>query len=72
MIYCKSSGFNPNFTVLLSDCFLFKNRLIFPEISIEKVKNITGMNITFVTTASNDEEGYELLKSFGMPFASKK
>ena len=49
-----------------------KEQLIFPEISIEKVKNITGMNITFVTTASNDEEGYELLKSFGMPFASKK
>jgi len=49
-----------------------KEQLIFPEISIDKVKNITGMNITFVTSASNDEEGYELLKSFGMPFASKK
>lgn len=49
-----------------------KEQIIFPEISMEKVKNITGMNITFVTSASNDEEGYELLKSFGMPFASKK
>lgn len=47
-------------------------QIIFPEITIDKVKNITGMNITVVTTASNDEEGYELLKSFGMPFASKK
>ena len=47
-------------------------QIIFPEITIDKIKNITGMNITVVTTASNDEEGYELLKSFGMPFASKK
>lgn len=49
-----------------------KEQIIFPEISIEKVKNITGMNITFVTSANTDEESYELLKSFGMPFASKK
>ena len=49
-----------------------KEQIIFPEISLEKVKNISGMNITIVTSASNDEEGYELLKSFGMPFASSK
>ena len=49
-----------------------QEQLIFPEISIEKVKNISGMNISFVTTANTDEEGYELLKSFGMPFASKE
>ena len=49
-----------------------KEQIIFPEITIDKVKNITGMNITIVTTAKNDEEGYELLKAFGMPFASKK
>jgi large subunit ribosomal protein L5 len=49
-----------------------QEQLIFPEISIDKVKNISGMNISFVTTANTDEEGYELLKSFGMPFASKK
>ena len=49
-----------------------KEQIIFPEISLEKVKNISGMNITIVTSAGNDEEGYELLKSFGMPFASSK
>lgn len=49
-----------------------KEQIIFPEITLDKVKNITGMNITFVTSANTDEESYELLKSFGMPFASKK
>lgn len=49
-----------------------EEQIIFPEITIDKVKTITGMNITLVTTAKNDEEGYELLKAFGMPFASKK
>lgn len=49
-----------------------KEQIIFPEISLEKVKNITGMNITIVTSAKNDEEGYELLKAFGMPFVAKK
>ncbi len=48
-----------------------REQIIFPEISIEKVRNITGMNITFVTDAQTDEEGYELLKLFGMPFANK-
>ena len=47
-------------------------QIIFPEISLEKVKNITGMNITIVTSATNDEEGFELLKAFGMPFSSIK
>lgn len=45
-----------------------KEQIIFPEISIDKVNNITGMNITFVTSAQTDEEGYELLRAFGMPF----
>lgn len=49
-----------------------KEQIIFPEIKLEEVKNITGMNISFVTSANNDEEGLELLKSFGMPFASSK
>lgn len=49
-----------------------KEQIIFPEISIDKVNKISGMDITFVTTAKNDEESYELLKAFGMPFASKK
>lgn len=48
-----------------------KEQIIFPEISIDKINNITGMNITFVTTANTDEEGYELLKAFGMPFKNK-
>jgi large subunit ribosomal protein L5 len=49
-----------------------KEQIIFPEISIEKVNKITGMDITFVTTAETDEESFELLKAFGMPFATKK
>ncbi|MGC1242495.1 MAG: 50S ribosomal protein L5 [Chryseosolibacter sp.] len=48
-----------------------KEQIIFPEISIEKVNKISGMDITFVTTAQTDEESYELLKQFGMPFANK-
>ena len=43
----------------------------FPEISIDKVNKISGMDITFVTTAQSDEESFELLKAFGMPFANK-
>jgi large subunit ribosomal protein L5 len=48
-----------------------KEQIIFPEISIDKVQKINGMDITFVTTAPTDEESYELLKAFGMPFATK-
>ena len=43
-------------------------QIIFPEIDIDKVNKITGMDITFVTTAGTDEEAYELLKELGMPF----
>ncbi|MBS9524037.1 50S ribosomal protein L5 [Litoribacter ruber] len=46
-------------------------QIIFPEISIEKVSRITGMDITFVTTANTDEESFALLKAFGMPFINK-
>ncbi len=49
-----------------------KEQIIFPEISIDKVAKISGMDITFVTTASTDEESLELLKAFGMPFANQK
>ncbi len=49
-----------------------KEQIIFPEISIDKIKGISGMDITFVTTAENDEQSYELLKAFGMPFANAK
>jgi len=45
-----------------------KEQIIFPEIDIDKVANITGMDITFVTTAKTDEEGFALLQSFGLPF----
>jgi len=48
-----------------------KEQIIFPEISIDKVTKISGMDITFVTNAKSDEESYELLKAFGMPFANK-
>ena len=43
-------------------------QIIFPEIDIDKVNKITGMDITFVTTGRNNEEAYELLKELGMPF----
>jgi large subunit ribosomal protein L5 len=49
-----------------------KEQIIFPEISIDKVTRISGMDITFVTTAETDEEGLELLKALGMPFANQK
>lgn len=49
-----------------------KEQIIFPEISIEKVSKISGMDITIVTSAKSDEESYELLKAFGMPFANIK
>ena len=47
-------------------------QIIFPEIDIDKVTKITGMDITFVTTAANNEEAYELLKELGMPFKNAK
>jgi large subunit ribosomal protein L5 len=47
-------------------------QIIFPEIDIDKVTKITGMDITFVTTAANNEEAYELLKELGMPFKNVK
>ncbi len=48
-----------------------REQIIFPEISIDKVIKISGMNITFVTSANTDEESYELLKAFGMPFSNR-
>ncbi len=47
-------------------------QIIFPEIDIDKVNKITGMDITFVTSAKNNEEAYELLKELGMPFKNAK
>lgn len=47
-------------------------QIIFPEIDIDKVNKITGMDITFVTSANTNEEAYELLKELGMPFRNAK
>ena len=55
-----------NYTVGITE------QIIFPEINIDSVNKMTGMNITFVTTAQTDEEGYALLKLFGLPFNNAK
>jgi large subunit ribosomal protein L5 len=47
-------------------------QIIFPEINIDKINRISGMDITFVTTAQTNEEAYELLKELGMPFKNAK
>jgi large subunit ribosomal protein L5 len=47
-------------------------QIIFPEIDIDKVSKINGMDITFVTSAGSNEEAYELLKELGMPFRNNK
>ena len=49
-----------------------QEQIIFPEINIDSVERIMGMNTTFVTTAKTDEEGYALLKEFGLPFKDVK
>ncbi|MDO5525625.1 MAG: 50S ribosomal protein L5 [Prevotella sp.] len=49
-----------------------QEQIIFPEINIDSVDRIQGMNITFVTSAQTDEEGYALLKAFGLPFKNAK
>ena len=49
-----------------------QEQIIFPEINIVSIDRILGMNITFVTTAKTDEEGYALLKEFGLPFKNAK
>ena len=55
-----------NYTLGISE------QIIFPEINIDGIDRIQGMNITFVTTANTDEEGYALLKAFGLPFKNAK
>ncbi len=49
-----------------------KEQIIFPEINVDKVVKILGMDITFVTTAKTDNEAYELLMAFGLPFRKKE
>ena len=48
-----------------------KEQIIFPEIKVDEVKKITGMDITFVTSAKSDEDARSLLESFGLPFKKK-
>lgn len=55
-----------NYTLGISE------QIIFPEIDIDKITKILGMEITFVTSARNDEEGFALLKEFGLPFKNIK
>jgi len=55
-----------NYTMGISE------QIIFPEIDIDKISKIMGLEITFVTTAKTDEEGYALLKEFGVPFKNIK
>lgn len=49
-----------------------KEQIIFPEIDVDKVTRVLGMDITFVTSAKTDNEAFELLKSFGFPFKKKE
>ncbi|MBQ2554706.1 MAG: 50S ribosomal protein L5 [Prevotella sp.] len=49
-----------------------EEQIIFPEINIDSIDRIQGMNITFVTSAKTDEEGFALLKAFGLPFKNAK
>ena len=49
-----------------------QEQIIFPEINIDSISRLLGMNITFVTSAATDEEGYALLREFGLPFKTEK
>ena len=49
-----------------------EEQIIFPEINIDNITKILGMNITFVTSAKTDEEGFALLREFGLPFRNIK
>ncbi len=62
----KSFDGRGNFTLGVTE------QIIFPEIDIDKVNKITGLDITFVTTAATNEEALELLKELGMPFKNQK
>ncbi|HLF46571.1 MAG TPA: 50S ribosomal protein L5 [Chitinophagaceae bacterium] len=62
----KSFDGRGNYTIGVTE------QIIFPEIDIDKVNRITGLDITFVTTAKTDEEAFELLKELGMPFSNVK
>ncbi len=62
-------GINPKCFDRKGNCTIgVKEQIIFPEISIDKINKLNGMNITFVTNTTSDKEAFELLKAFGMPF----
>lgn len=63
----ESRGFDGNGNYTLG----VKEQIIFPEIDIDKIKNVTGMDITFVTSAKTNDEGMALLTEFGLPFKKK-
>jgi len=63
----EASGFDGRGNYTLG----IKEQIIFPEIDIDKVKNISGMDITIVTSAQTDDEGRALLTEFGLPFKKK-
>ena len=66
-------GVNPNaFDGRGNYALGIKEQIIFPEINIDTIDRLLGMNITFVTSAPTDEEGYALLKEFGLPFKNAK
>lgn len=62
------NGFNKKFDGRGNYTVGIQEQIIFPEIDIEKIEKITGMNITFVTNTDKDELAFELLKEFGFPF----
>jgi large subunit ribosomal protein L5 len=62
----KSFDGRGNYTIGVTE------QIIFPEVDIDKITKITGMDITFVTTANTNEEAYELLKEMGMPFKNMR
>jgi large subunit ribosomal protein L5 len=63
----EASGFDGRGNYTLG----IKEQIIFPEIDIDKIKNISGMDITIVTSAQTDDEGRALLTEFGLPFKKK-
>ena len=65
-------GINEKFDGMGNYTLGIKEQIIFPEIDIDKITKLLGMEICFVTTAKTDEEGYALLREFGLPFKNAK
>ena len=65
-------GINSKFDGRVNYTLGIDEQIIFPEINIDQVDRLQGMNITFVTSATTDEEGFALLKAFGLPFKNAK